>query len=271
MEKPFKKINPKQQLKREMAKLNERYKASKNRNQRFVEGTMQLGKNELKKIAGLVMLIVFIFIEGISVLSNDVFSSTQRGKTDHITSLLQEQQTLTAIDTQRRTSVNKIVAIISRYNRNMSDGEKYAIANEIFEMTHKYPNLNEEFICATITHESAKSWNPRVTSPVGALGLMQIMPATGAFLAAQEGVDWTTPEQVLYNPIVNIRLGCRYLSELVDMYQVDGGLAAYNGGPKRAALWLASNRNDSTLYAETRQYVPAVRKLYDQFRREGVM
>jgi soluble lytic murein transglycosylase len=110
-----------------------------------------------------------------------------------------------------------------------------------------------------------------VESRAGAMGLMQIMPTTGAYLALQEGMEWTTANQILHDPVVNIRLGCRYLSELVTMYKQDGGLAAYNGGPKRAEIWIASNRNQNTLVNETRNYVPAILKLYDQFRTEGVM
>ena len=232
---------------------------------------MPIGKKELKVIAGLVFLTSFIFIEGISLMSGDFLGSSQTNGSDTISTLLQQQQTMVAIDNQRRTSVNKISGIISRYNHTMSETEKIRIANEIYEMTKKYPNLNEDFICATITHETGKTWNPQAKSPMGAMGLMQIMPATAAFLATQEGIEWTSANQVLFDPISNIRLGCRYMSELVGTFKHDGALAAYNGGPKRAALWLASNRNDSTLFKETRSYVPAVNKLYDQFRSEGMM
>ncbi|MDZ7344543.1 MAG: transglycosylase SLT domain-containing protein, partial [candidate division KSB1 bacterium] len=84
-------------------------------------------------------------------------------------------------------------------------------------------------------------------------------------LAAEENIPWTTPEEILYDPILNIRLGCRYLSNLIALYELDGGLAAYNGGEKRAAMWLASGRDDRILWAETRGYIPAVLKLYEQF------
>lgn len=178
---------------------------------------------------------------------------------------------LTQINDQRRANIDKVVAIISRYNRTMSDSMKYAIANEIYLMSQKYPNLNIDFIAATITHESAKTWDPTVVSRVGALGLMQIMPATGAFLAVEEGIPWTTAERVLFDPITNIRLGCRYLNDMVALYEKDGGLAAYNGGPRRAEMWLAQNRNDQILWEETRNYIPAVLKLYDKFRSEGTM
>lgn len=167
---------------------------------------------------------------------------------------------------ERQASIDKVVQIISRYNRTMSDSLKYAVAAEIYRMSQKYPNLNVDFICATITHESAKTWDPKVVSRAGALGLMQVMPMTGAFLAVEEGIPWTSAEEVLFDPILNIRLGCRYLNEMVTLYEHDGGLAAYNGGPKRAAMWIANNRDDAILWEETRNYIPAVLKLYEHFR-----
>ncbi len=181
-----------------------------------------------------------------------------------------EQAKVASIDNERQTSIEKIVKIISRYNKKMDETTETAIANEIYVMSRKFPNLNIDFICATITHESAKTWDPKITSKVGAMGLMQVMPTTGAFLAVEEGLEWTSAD-MLYDPITNIRLGCRYLSEMVKMYEKDGGLAAYNGGPKRAEMWLAANRNNKILYAETRAYVPAVMKLYKEFRLEDRM
>jgi soluble lytic murein transglycosylase-like protein len=170
-----------------------------------------------------------------------------------------------SVDTIRQYQIQKVMAIIERYNPAMPSGKKYEIADEIYKMAIKYPNLSVDLICATITHESALTWRPDVRSQAGAMGLMQIMPATGVFLAADEGIPWTTPQDMLYDPITNIRLGCRYLSTLISLYQLDGGLAAYNGGEKRAALWLANGKDDRVLWEETRGYVPAVLKLYEQF------
>lgn len=170
-----------------------------------------------------------------------------------------------SVDTIRQYQLQKIMAIIERYNPAMPSGKKYEIADEIYQMSIKYPNLSVDLICATITHESALTWRPDVRSQAGAMGLMQIMPATGVFLAADEGIPWTTPKDILYDPILNIRLGCRYLSALISLYQLDGGLAAYNGGEKRAAMWLASGKDNRVLWEETRGYIPAVLKLYEQF------
>ncbi|MFZ5515091.1 MAG: lytic transglycosylase domain-containing protein [Candidatus Zhuqueibacterota bacterium] len=175
------------------------------------------------------------------------------------------------IESVRQYKIQRIIKIIDQYNRTITPDEKYEIADEIFKMSLKYDNLNVDLICATITHESALTWRKDVVSPVGALGLMQIMPKTGELLAIQEGIEWTTPEEILFNPILNIRMGCRYLSNLIHLYEIDGGLAAYNGGEKRAALWL-KNRNNKTdwalLWEETRSYVPAVLKLYEKFQQQ---
>jgi soluble lytic murein transglycosylase-like protein len=169
------------------------------------------------------------------------------------------------VDSVRQHQIQKIMAIIEKYNPAMAAAMRYEIADEIYRMAIKYPNLNIDLICATITHESALTWRPDVRSQAGAMGLMQIMPATGVFLAADEGIPWTSPQEILYNPILNIRLGCRYLSTLISLYELDGGLAAYNGGEKRAVMWLASGKDNKVLWEETRGYIPAVLKLYEQF------
>jgi len=169
------------------------------------------------------------------------------------------------VDSVRQYEIQKVMSIIEKYDPEMASAKKYEVADEICRMAIKYPNLNVDLICATITHESALTWRADIRSQAGAIGLMQIMPATGVFLAADEGIPWTSPGEILYNPVLNIRLGCRYLSTLISLYQLDGGLAAYNGGEKRAAMWLASGKDDRVLWAETREYVPAVLKLYDEF------
>ena len=180
------------------------------------------------------------------------------------------QKALQRIDSERQTSLNKIMDIMARYNQAMPIAQRKQIAREIYNMSKKYPNLNIDFIAATITHESANTWDPNVVSHVGAIGLMQIMPSTGQFLAGEEGIEWTG-DDILFDPLINIRLGCRYLSEMVTMYEHDGGLAAYNAGPRIAQLWLASNRNNDILWEETRGYVPAILKLYAEFQTEDAL
>jgi len=183
--------------------------------------------------------------------------------------LMQESRFLSSvvtIDHIRSENMNKVASVIERFNPGMDEKTKLAIATEISNASVKFENLDVDLICATITHESAFTWDPEIVSPKGAIGLMQVMPATGEFLAKMENIKWTNARRVLSDPVNNIRLGSRYLSSLIEMYEVDGGLAAYNGGGKRAAMWLARDRAHGVLYQETQNYVPAVLSLYKEFR-----
>lgn len=187
-------------------------------------------------------------------------------KLDRLTNSVQDLQATLNLDGIRWYQLQKVIKIINKFNPLMEEKLKYEIANEIYEMSIKYSNLDVDLICATITHESAKTWRPEITSTAGAMGLMQIMPNTGILLARAEGIGWTSASEILFNPIFNIRMGCRYLSKLIEHYDTDGGLAAYNGGARRAELWIANNKDYSYLWDETRQYIPAVLKLYENYK-----
>ena len=89
--------------------------------------------------------------------------------------------------------------------------------------------------------------DPRALSPKGAIGLMQIMPATYASLAARYGLG-TDP----WNVRDNIMAGAAYLRELYDRYGASGFLAAYNAGPGRWEEHLSGAR---PLPGETVRYL----------------
>ncbi|WP_374253917.1 lytic transglycosylase domain-containing protein [Xanthobacter sp.] len=86
----------------------------------------------------------------------------------------------------------------------------------------------------------------RLTSPNGAMGLMQIMPETWAELRIHYGLG-DDP----YDPHDNIMAGAAYLRELFDRYGNPGFLAAYNAGPGR----YETSRRGRALPPETRAYV----------------
>jgi len=219
------------------------------------------------KKALFLVLMILMFVSVMSFTHNNSLKVQKERETlSEIARAVLNCQGIVETESFRKIAINKIIGIIGRYNRTMSGSLKYDIAREIQNMSVKYSNLDINLICATITHESAQSWRPEVVSPAGALGLMQIMPRTGKFLVKSEGIKWTSSKEVLFNPITNIRIGCRYLSMLVELYNVDGGLAAYNGGPRRAKKWLASGRNYDVLLEETRYYIPAVLELYHHYK-----
>lgn len=89
-----------------------------------------------------------------------------------------------------------------------------------------------------------------ITSPVGAMGLMQLMPKTWAVMRAtyRLGAD-------PYDPHDNIIAGAAYLRAMYDRFGYPGLFGAYNAGPGRYAAYLAGAR---ALPAETRRYLAAV-------------
>ena len=192
------------------------------------------------------------------------FRETQR-RADQIARLEEAFNELRAalnVDSVRQYHVQRIMKIIEQANPDMESALRYEIASEIYEMSQKYTNLDVDLIAATISQETGGSWDPQLVSPAGAIGLMQVMPSTGQFIAHYEGITWSDPMSVLTNPIYNIRIGCRYLSALIERYGLEGGLAAYNAGERCAAQWLAGGKAEGLLPAETQQYVPAVLELY---------
>jgi soluble lytic murein transglycosylase len=104
---------------------------------------------------------------------------------------------------------------------------------------------------------------PSARSPVGARGLMQLMPATGAAVARKAGLKLQTRE--LYDIERNIDLGSVYYRQLLERF--DGkrplALAAYNAGPSRVQHWIREQAPmdvwiETIPYRETRDYVKAV-------------
>jgi len=107
------------------------------------------------------------------------------------------------------------------------------------------------WIRAVMQAESAG--DPRAVSRAGAMGLMQIMPATWAELRARHGLGAN-----VFDPRDNILAGTAYLREMYDRFGSPGFLAAYNAGPARYAEHLATGR---PLPRETRAYMAALTPL----------
>ena len=107
--------------------------------------------------------------------------------------------------------------------------------------------MPERWIWAVMRAESAG--DVRAISSAGAMGLMQLMPATWTELRLRHRLG-TNP----YDPRDNILAGAAYLREMFDRYGSPGFLAAYNAGPGRYEAYLAGR----PLPAETRAYVAAL-------------
>ena len=104
------------------------------------------------------------------------------------------------------------------------------IHNVILSQSAKF-NFDPFFLMAVIQNES--SFNPIAKGTSGEIGLMQILPTTGKWLAKKFKMKWRDKSD-LENPIFNIKLGAVYLNTLRDKFNNHGQLylAAYNMGPR---------------------------------------
>lgn len=123
----------------------------------------------------------------------------------------------------------------------------------ITEASQRY-DVPERWIREVMRVESAgQQFTPSgvlTTSPVGAMGLMQLMPETYDEVRARYGLG-----DDAFDPKNNILAGTAYLREMYDAFGSPGFLAAYNGGPARLEDYLTHNR---ALPAETRRYVALI-------------
>ena len=133
-------------------------------------------------------------------------------------------------------------------------------------------NLDPYLVASLIRQES--EFDPSVISYANAYGLMQLLPTVGRTMAREEGLTHFQTFQLL-DPDTNIRLGTRYLRQMLDRF---GGveeyaLAAYNAGDYRVADWQAAGPYhgidefvESIPFTQTREYVEAIRRNQETYK-----
>jgi soluble lytic murein transglycosylase len=130
----------------------------------------------------------------------------------------------------------------------------------------------DPFLVAAVIHCESDN-RPNAVSRSGAIGLMQIMPDTGKWIAEKLGIKNYTDEK-LNEPDINIRLGCWYLRFLYDRYNgnMTNMLAAYNAGHGNADKWLSDEdltkegQLQDIPFKETKDYVEKVLRAYDKYK-----
>ena len=132
----------------------------------------------------------------------------------------------------------------------------------------KYYSLDPYLVAALIREESY--YNPKAGSSVGAMGLMQLMPATASYIASKKGIQYTGSAS-LFNPETNIELGCAYLNYAKQKLHNNDllAVASYNGGPNAVRNWHENLNYDNfdefienIPYPETKEYVKKVYRSY---------
>lgn len=116
---------------------------------------------------------------------------------------------------------------------------KYPVAyvQEIANSADAY-GINPYMALAVVRCES--SFRADACSGAGAVGLMQIMPSTGAWIAEEQGRTGGYDDSLLLDPATNIDFGCWYLQYLSDLFDGDFQkiICAYNAGQGSVAKWL---------------------------------
>lgn len=153
--------------------------------------------------------------------------------------------------------------------------ERFPLAyKDLFVRYTSDKDISKSYAMAIARQESA--WNPKVRSPVGAAGLMQIMPGTATHTVKMFSIPGYSGPNQLLDPETNINIGTHYLQYV---YQQFGNnriyaSAAYNAGPGRVRTWRGNSAGridaaafvESIPFSETRGYVKNV-LAYDAYYR----
>ena len=145
--------------------------------------------------------------------------------------------------------------------------ERFPLAyKETFARYVSGKDISQSYAMAIARQESA--WNPKVRSPVGASGLMQVMPATASHTVSKFGLTGYSSSNQLLDPETNINIGTTYLQSVYQQFENNRifSSAAYNAGPGRVRTWLGNSAGridavafvESIPFSETRGYVKNV-------------
>ncbi len=158
-----------------------------------------------------------------------------------------------------------LILVVASHKKILGDLYPQKFKKEVLKYSRQY-NIDENLVFSIIEVES--DFNPNAKSHKNALGLMQITLETGRYIAGLlNEKDFT--EDKLFNPEINIKYGCFYISKLYKTFDGDTDcmLAAYNGGEGNVRKWLKlANNNkldiDNIPFVETKIYIKRVKFIY---------
>jgi soluble lytic murein transglycosylase len=153
-----------------------------------------------------------------------------------------------------------VLNVLDSHRIRVTPTVRHAMAQTILDASDRY-DLAPELILAVMFTES--SFNPHAESNMGAVGLMQLMPATATQLAQELEMEWRG-QQLLTDPESNILMGSFYLRKLLHRFDdLNVALAAYNVGPNRLRTIMSEEDRVPRLYARKVQKLTAA--LRDEF------
>ena len=178
---------------------------------------------------------------------------------------------LTALAVLAAVAVLGILAVRRLPGGPRPDTRAYPMVYEdLIRASAEENGLDPALVAAVILAES--DYQPRAVSDAGALGLMQLMPATAEWIAGK--FSETCTEERLFEPDTNIRYGCWYLGWLVGRFggNLPCAVAAYHAGQGTVDAWLKDpqispdGRTLQTIPSQvTETYVKRVLKYYERY------
>ncbi|WP_343464977.1 murein transglycosylase [Pantoea sp.] len=153
--------------------------------------------------------------------------------------------------------------------------ERFPLAwQNLYQQYTRDKSIPPSYAMAISRQESA--WNPKARSPVGASGLMQVMPATATHTVKMYNIPGYVNSSQLLDPQTNIQIGTQYLEYVFQQFGQNRifSSAAYNAGPGRVRSWLNNSAGkldavafiETIPFSETRGYVKNV-LAYDAYYR----
>lgn len=156
----------------------------------------------------------------------------------------------------------EIYLFIDSLSDSINPSNARKLAKLIVEECDNYENLDPYLVLAVIQVES--EFSPKAISKRGAIGLMQVMPGTGEFIAKEMGISYTGRKS-LYDPFINVKVGIHYLSLLTERYDsTENALDAYNNGPSNFEKFQSSDKKQS-------RYVKKVLNFKSHLEEESVL
>lgn len=168
--------------------------------------------------------------------------------------------------------VEREQALFDEHVEEKYDTEKMTQYRDIIEKYSTQYGVDPAYVAAVVFVES--SHDSKIESSAGAIGLMQIVPSTGQWIADNMGLSHFEAD-MLFDPETNIKLGCWFISYLIDLFDgnVQNATIAYNAGPTSVFNWLADSRYssdgkniDTIPYEETKSYVDQIDSYYDIYK-----
>lgn len=224
------------------------------------------GRSKTFDVAGLRAVLVACVFLGVAVAHAQVWTYTDADGVAQFSNQQPSDRKATLISggPESRDIKQEGAAVGEGVQRSLAQidaSPKYHAIREQLDQAAQEHGVEIELIKAVVAAESA--FNSEAVSPKGAVGLMQVMPATATRFGVSAATGHTVERQ-LRDPRTNVQAGTRYLAYLLQLFdgKLELALAAYNAGEGAV---IRSGRQIPN-YRETRDYVAKVLGLYNGWR-----